>query len=180
VTPLPPPVGHVLPSASPLGIVQWFAAGLVVFGGLLLLLLRTSWLRWLGWTALAVGIAGSVAVEAGAVAPSPPAQSLSLAQPVGGAPVTSPLLVTVCGRLASGSRAHLPAAGDVLSVFLDGRQVLTTSGASGAVIASIGVHTVRAEILTSDHREFQPPLLTERQVVVSGTGPLPAAAACPR
>jgi hypothetical protein len=43
-----------------------------------------------------------------------------------------------------------------------------------------GKHRLHVELVTSAHREFAPPALTDETITVSGIGPLPQLPDCPR
>lgn len=89
------------------------------------------------------------------------------------APVTSPVLVKVCG-----GTSNLPGAGRLLSISIDGRQVAEVNADTVAVNVSAGTHLLRAELVNSAHLEYAPPVLTDETITVVGIGPLAAAPDC--
>ncbi len=172
-----PPLHIVAPSIVPVW-VAWLAAGAMYASALALAVWRRG--RAVLLTAGGLGVAGTVAVLLlSPTVPASPGYTISLALPAA-RPLTSPLPVTVCGRLPDGSAAAVPGPGNLLTVFLDGRQVLETRTSPLAVDAPPGAHQLRVEVLSGGHREFQPPIQAVLGVAVDGSGPLPAAAACGR
>jgi hypothetical protein len=49
-----------------------------------------------------------------------------------------------------------------------------------AINVESGKHRLHVELVTSAHREFAPPMLTDETITVSGIGPLPQLPDCPR
>ena len=126
-----------------------------------------------------LGVAGTVAALAlTPTVPAAPDYAVRLAVPAS-RPLTSPVPVTVCGRGPDGSSVTVPDAQTLLTVLLDGRQVLETRRAPVAVDVGAGTHELRVEVLTAGHVEFRPPLDARLWVTVAGHGPMPAAAPCP-
>ena len=111
-----------------------------------------------------VGLVATVAVYV--LLPSAPSAPLGLsvriATPAASATVTSPVLVTVCGT------SDIPGRGRLLSVSIDGRQVAEVDANSAAVTVTAGTHTLRVELVTTDHRAYAPPVLTEETITVAG------------
>ena len=174
---MPPPPGHVVaPSALP-GWAPWLAAAVMYASALALAAWRRGRVALL--TAGGLGVAGTVAALALTPSvPAAPTYALRLAVPASH-PLTSPVSVTVCGRRPDGSAVTVPDAQTLLTVFLDGRQVLETRRTPIAVEAGAGAHELRVEVLTGGHLEFRPPVEARLTVVVTGDGPMPAAAPCP-
>lgn len=131
---------------------------------------RRAWL-----TAAGAGLAATVVADAllPAAPSAPVGVSLRIAAPAAGTTVTSPVAVRVCDRGAA-----VPGAGRLLSISLDGRQIAEVGSDSAVVNAAAGSHTLRAEVVTSDHREYAPPVLTDELVTVSGPGTLGAVPEC--
>jgi hypothetical protein len=50
---------------------------------------------------------------------------------------------------------------------------------TAAVNVGVGQHVFRVELVTSAHREYAPPVLTNETITVSGVGPLSEPPACP-
>ncbi len=108
-------------------------------------------------------------------APSAPrGLSVQIAAPSTATAITSPVLVKVCGGASA-----IPGTGRLLSISVDGRQVAEVSADTAVVSMSAGSHTLRAELVTSQHREYAPPVLTDVTVTVTGIGPLGTAPDCP-
>jgi hypothetical protein len=155
----------------------WLAAALMYASALALAVARRG--RWVLLTAGGLGAGGTVAVLAlSPTVPASPGYSISLALSAA-QPLTSPVLLTVCGRRPDGSPVGVPDHGNLITVLLDGRQVLETQRSPVAVVAGAGAHEVRVEVLTAGHREFRPPLDARLRILVEGTGPLPVQAGCP-
>lgn len=95
--------------------------------------------------------------------------------PPDGATVTSPVVVRVCAGANS-----VPGAGRLLSISVDGHQVAEVNVGTAAINVARGEHSLRAELVTSAHREFPPPVLTDETITVSGIGPLPQLPGCQR
>ncbi len=153
---------------------QWVAGGVGLLGLIGALEARSQALRRVGGVVACAGLLTMVgACAALPSAPAAPNLSLRIAQPLAGSVVHSPVLVTVC---ANG--AIIPGAGRRLSVLVDGRQVIEVNSESAAVQLGPGRHTIRVELVTIDHREFAPPVLTDEDVDVVGVAPLPKAVVC--
>jgi hypothetical protein len=117
----------------------------------------------------AVGLVATIAVYL--LLPSaptaPPGLSLSIAAPRDGAIVTSPVVMRVCAGSYS-----VPGAGRLLSISVDGSQVAEVNTSAAAINVDSGEHIVRVELVTSAHREYAPPVLTDETLTVPGVGPL--------
>jgi hypothetical protein len=173
-------LAHVVSSGTGPGLVAWVPAG-VVFVGAAVVGFAPRRFRRLGGGLAGVGVAGLLAVNVFAASPpASPGYAIRVLTPAPDAIVTSPVLVTVCATNPSGAPVDVPGPGRVLSVFIDGRQTLESTTSSHGVLVSTGPHTVRVEVLTSDHREFSPVIGATLHVVVTGAGPRPATMACPR
>jgi hypothetical protein len=169
---------HVVAPSTVAGWVPWLAAALMYASALALAVARRG--RRALLTAGGLGVAGTVAALAlTPTVPAAPGYALRLAV-AGDRPLTSPVLVTVCGRRPDGSAVAVPDPQTLLAVFLDGRQVLETRRSPVAVEAGAGAHRLRVEVLTAGHVEFRPPLDSTLRIGVDGAGPLPSAAPCPR
>jgi hypothetical protein len=92
---------------------------------------------------------------------------------------TSPVQVTVCAHKADGSAVTTPDGDHVLGVLIDGVQVANQANSDFPVAMSPGRHALRIELLTRDHREFNPAVLADTTVTVTGNGPLGTWQACP-
>ena len=146
-------LAHVVSSGTGPGLVAWLPAA-VVFVGAAVVGFAPRRYRRMGGGAAAAGVAGLLAVNVfAASSPASPGYSIRLRLPAQDARVTSPVLLSVCGRTASGAPADVPGPGRVLSVFVDGRQTLEAAKASVGVLVAPGPHDLRVEVLTGDHRE---------------------------
>ncbi|MEA2671514.1 MAG: hypothetical protein QOG45_1734 [Chloroflexota bacterium] len=172
------PSGHIVaPSAVP-AWAPWLAAAVMYASALALAVSRRG--RWVLVTAGVLGLGGTVAaLLLTPTVPVSPGYAITLAVP-SGRPLTSPVAVTVCGRRADGSAVAVPGGGDLLTVLLDGRQVLETQRSSLGVEAGAGDHELRVELLAPGHLQFRPPLDARLRVLVQGTGPLAPTPPCPR
>jgi hypothetical protein len=139
--------------------------GTLLFGGTVAAMAAPQRLRRLCLGVAGVGLVATViAYAASPSAPVAPAGvSLTIASPSAGATVGSPVVVRAC---ATGTQ--VPGTGRLLSISVDGRQLAEVSGDTAAVNVGDGEHTLRVELVTLDHREYAPPLLTEETVTVAG------------
>jgi hypothetical protein len=151
--------------------------GALLFGGAVAAMAVPHALRRICLAVAGVGLVATVAVYVAlpSAPPAPTGLSLSIATPVAGAIVTSPVVIRVC---AAGSTA-LPGTGRLLNISVDGRQVAEVDAGTAAVNLDTGMHTVRVELVTSAHRAFAPPVLTDETITVSGIGPLSPPPDCP-
>jgi hypothetical protein len=151
--------------------------GTVLFGGAVAAMAVPQGLRRVFLAVAAVGLVATVAVYLAlpTAPPAPAGVSLSIAAPVAGTTVTSPVVVRVC----AGSTA-LPGTGRLLNISVDGRQVAEVDAATAAINVGAGTHAVRVELVTATHRAFAPPVLTDETITVSGIGPLSEPPACPQ
>jgi hypothetical protein len=173
-----PPVIHLVAPSSLPAWIPWVAAALMYGSALGVAAGRRG--RGALLTAGLLGLAGTVAVLVlTPTVPAAPGYAITLAQPAPGR-VTSPIAVTVCAHLPDGSRVDVPAGGDLISVALDGRQVLEARRSEVAVLASPGPHDLRVELVTAGHVEYRPPLAAQVRVTVEGSAPLPASPGCRR
>lgn len=155
---------------------QWVAGSVGLVGLIGALEARSQALRRVSAVVAGAGMLAMMgACAALPSAPAAPNLSLRIVQPAPDSIVHSPVLVTVC---ADG--AVVPGAGRLLTVLVDGRQVVEVNADSAAVQISSGQHTLRVELVTSDHREFAPPVLTDENVDVVGIGTLTTPVGCTR
>jgi hypothetical protein len=89
-------------------------------------------------------------------------------------PSTSPVLLRICG----GGGAPVPGPGRLVLVSVDGRQAAEVRTDTVVLPIAHGTHTVAAELLTSNHRAFTPPVTARTTVNVNAAGPLPTPPAC--
>ena len=151
----------------------WITASLMFGGGLAAAAGRARSRR-TALAAAAVGLVGTVVYLLLPSAPTAPAGiALRISSPPEGATVTSPVLVEACSAAAT-----LPGTGRLLSISVDGRQVAEVSSSPFVLNVGTGRHTLRAELVTADHREYAPPLLADVAITVSGAGTLGNAARC--
>jgi hypothetical protein len=170
-------LAHVLPNNFVPISAQWGAIALAAVGGLGILRRRSAVLDTASWSAFSVGALAIVAMVGIAMfAPQPPGYSLSLAMAQQG---TSPMPVTVCARYPSGSATKTPDGDHVLTVLVDGAQVGYQLISQFAVEMTPGHHRLRVELLSRDHREFNPVVAVDTQVTVTGTGPTADWMPCP-
>ena len=142
----------------------WITSALL-FGGLVGATSRRTALRRTSLVVSAIGLVTTVLVYVTlpAAPAAPSGVSLRIATPTAGAVVTDPVVVRVCG-----GGAALPGSGRLLSYSVDGSQVLETRNAVAALSMAPGRHTIRVELVTSSHREFAPPVLTQEDVSAAG------------
>ena len=152
-------VAHVLPSnVVPLQL-QWLAISMTVIGGFGVVRIRRRFVELSSWGLFTTGALGCVTmVGIAMLQPTQPPYSLSLALARSSG---SPVYVTVCGSANDGSPATVPDGDRLLAIFVDGNQVDTGPGSRFAVTMTAGMHSVRAELITRDHREFNPLVAAE-------------------
>jgi hypothetical protein len=150
--------------------------GALLFGGVVAAMAVPHALRRVCLAVAGVGLVATVAVYVAlpSAPPAPAGLSLSIAAPVAGAIVTTPFVIRVC----AGSTT-LPGTGRLLNISVDGRQVAEVNAGTAAVNVDTGTHIVRVELVTSTHRAFAPPVLTNETITVSGIGPLSPPPGCP-
>ena len=159
---------HIIFPAASLGILAaWGASSLGIVAGSVLLIadLHKRRLGAIVLAASALAATGTALITPWPVAP--PAYSLSAAHLHPGALVTSPVVVTLCGRQPDGSPAAVPGGDRVIYVAVDGKQVMSATTPLLAVTATPGKHVLRVEILTKEHVAFSPPLLIDLPVTVT-------------
>ena len=161
-------LAHILPNNIVPEPAQWLAIGLAAAGSVGVLRRRGAQLDRVSWTLFGTGTAAIVIlVGIAMIAPQPPGYSLSLALSHRGA---SPVLVSVCARYPSGAAARTPENGDVLTYLVDGKQVGYSSLSEFMVTLTPGRHTLRAELLAGNHREFNPVVAAQARVTVTSEG----------
>lgn len=150
--------------------------GALLFGGAVASMAVPRALRRVCLGVSGVGLVATIAVYAllPAAPPAPRGLVLSIASPRDGATVTSPVVVRVCA-----GAENVPGAGRLLSLSVDGRQVAEVKDGTAAINVAGGRHSLRAELLTSAHRAYAPPVLTDVAIIVSGVGPLAPPPGCP-
>jgi hypothetical protein len=153
-----------------------WVTGTLLFGGAVASMAVPQRLRRACLAVSGVGLVATIVVYLllPAAPPAPRGLSLSIAAPPAGATVTSPVVVRVCAGANS-----VPGAGRLLSISVDVHQVAEVNVGAAAVNVESGEHSLRVKLVTSAHREFAPPVLTEESITVSGTGPLLQLPNCP-
>lgn len=170
-------LAHLLPNNVVPAPAEWSAIGLTLAGGIGVLRRRGVVLDLVSWSTFSLGalaVVGMVGVAM--LAPPPPPYTLSLAVYSAAA---SPVLVTTCATKLDGSPAATPDKDHVLAVLLDGVQTATESTSRFAVHASPGPHHLRVELLTRDHREFNPAVAANAGITIVGTAPATGWKTCP-
>ena len=161
-------VAHILPNNIVPEPAQLLAIGLAAAGSVGVLRRRGALLDRVSWTLFGMGTAAIVIlVGIAMIAPQPPGYSLSLALSPRS---SSPVLVSVCARYPSGAAARTPENGDVLTYMVDGKQVGYSSISEFMVKMTPGLHTLRAELLAGNHREFNPRVAAQTKVTVTSEG----------
>jgi hypothetical protein len=167
-----PMLAHIVGNGSPWPL--WITAGLLFGGAVASMFAPPRWHR----ACVALAVMGGVAtVLVYVLVPSAPAApsglSVRIAAPVAGATVSSPVVLRVCD-----GAARLPGAGRLLSISVDGRPVAEANRDRASITIASGRHRLRVELLTSAHREYAPPVLTDETISVSGVGPLSPPPGC--
>ena len=170
-------LAHILGPGGAPSWAEWLAA-LALFGGAL-----GAAIWWRQPTRrhglLAVSGAGLVATAALLVTqpslPLSPGYGIQLAD---ARQATSPVVLQVCGARDTASPAPIPGQGRLLLITVDGRQVAETRTSTVTVQMATGTHEVVAQLITSDHRAFVPPVTTTATLTVTGPGPIAATPGC--
>jgi len=172
-------LAHVVAPGGPPLYASWLAS-LALFGGAFAAFV---WWREPSRRAPSVAVSGVGLVASAALlvvqpsAPLRPGYDIQLADARQGA-ATSPVVLRVCGVDAVVSSAPVPGPGRLLLVSVDGRQVAEARASTVTVPMSAGAHQVAAQLITSDHRAFVPPITASTTVTVSGPGPIQPPPAC--
>ncbi|MFN2581968.1 MAG: hypothetical protein ABR498_04410 [Candidatus Dormibacteria bacterium] len=171
-------LAHILPSSIVPEAAQWVVIALAAVGAVGFLRRRGRLYNCVAWSMFGVGTAGIVVmVGIGLFSPQPPGYALSFASAPSGA---SPLQLTVCARYPNGAPARTPQNGDVLAATVDANPVGYYVSNNIVVPVPAGHHTLRVELLTSEHRQFNPPVAVQATVSTATSGARVAAAfACP-
>lgn len=153
---------------------RWVTSA-ALFGGAVAAALASGAVRRAWLTVAGAGLAATVVVDAllPAAPSAPVGVSLRIAAPAAGTTVTSPVAVRVCRQRRRRAGSRPPAE----------HQPRRSPGCGSALRQRCrqrrgGSHTLRAEVVTSDHREYAPPVLTDETVTVSGPGTLGAVPEC--
>jgi hypothetical protein len=172
-------LAHVVSPGGPPLYASWLAS-LALFGGAFAAFV---WWREPSRRAAFVSVGGVGLVASGALlvvqpsAPLRPGYGIQLAGPRQGA-ATSPVVLRVCAVDAVVSPAPVPGPGRLLLVSVDGRQVAEVRASTVTVSMSAGEHRVAAQLITSDHRAFVPPITASTTVTVGGPGPIQTPPTC--
>ena len=171
------PLAHIITAGAGPGTIAWLPAG-VAMASIVAFAFGPRRLRRAAAALAAAGLACVLVLDILAPsAPSPPGYTLVLL-PADGSRVTSPFAVVACGRAADRSSVGVPGADRVLSVSIDGTEVVSTAASEALITASSGAHRLRVEVLTRDHVEYQPPVVAEAGIIVTGPAPVGAAPPC--
>jgi hypothetical protein len=169
----PPVIAHILAPGNVPGVVPWITA-IALYGGLLGIVMSwRSHRRRAIFAALAVAglVSTAVVYITQPSLPPQPGYGITL-DGLDGRTTSSPVAVRVCAT------APVPGPGRLLLVRVDGAQAAETRDSTVVLLMSTGRHRIDAELITADHRAFQPPVAATAMVVVSGSGPLTAAPPC--
>lgn len=168
---------HVLSgSLLPLG-VEWAAAVLLFGGGVAAVAVRRpAWRR----TAIAAAAVGLIVTATGWVAdatlPGRAPYALRIVEPQR---VTNPAAVfTVCGVRGDGTLLTPTDADHWLVPFIDGAQRSAINAAVYPVRLTVGVHTVRFDLVTPAQREFTPPASVTTSIAATEAAAVAGPGAC--
>jgi hypothetical protein len=169
-------IAHLLPNTFIPDAAQWGAIGLTALGGFGILKRRSSALDLLSWATFAVGALGCLGmVGVAMLSPVSPGYTLSVTL---NQQVTSPVQLTTCAYKPDGSLTATPDGDHVLAVLVDGVQVATASTNAFSVAVPLGVHHLRVELLTRDHREFNPVVAFDTAITVTNSAPAVGSQVC--
>jgi hypothetical protein len=170
-------VAHIVTPGGPPLFASWLAS-LALFGGALgaLVWSRPSRRR---PALLAISGAGLVASAVLLVVqPSVPLRPGYDIRLIDAPQPSSPVMLRVCGVDAVISAAPVPGPGRLLLVSVDGHQAAEVRANTVTLPMRTGEHRVVAELITSDHRAFVPPITASTTVTVTRPGPIQAAPTC--
>lgn len=170
-------LAHIVGGGNVPAFAAWLAS-LTMFAGVVVVAVwwRVRLRRWIGYALTAAGFLANVGMAvAQPSVPLPPGYGIHLAD---AGETTSPVLVHVCGVGSGATPAPVPGSGRLLLVFVDGRQVAELRSDTVAVPLAIGRHRITAQLITTDHRAFVPPVSSDATVTVTGPGAIPAASTC--
>ena len=139
-------LAHVITAPGSHPVLLWLGSAVGVAGALLLLAGRVR--RDVGGALLALGgVAVVVVMVTEPALPAPPRETISLS--VAAAPGGSPVPVRVCARPADGGNSAVPAADQLVELFVDGAGAPAAESGSPALLVPLtaGLHTLRAEVV---------------------------------
>jgi hypothetical protein len=172
-----PLLAHILPNNDIPDPWQWTAIVLAAVGGIGILRRRNRILDGASWVLFSAGAAAIVVmVTVGLFSPQAPGYALTVAV---NPQAASPVPITVCAQYPSGTATKTPDRDHVLTVLVDGVQTSYQATNQFAVSMTTGIHTVRVELLSKDHREFIPTVGGSAQVDVTGTAQSGIGLSCP-
>ena len=165
-------LGHVVGGGP---VWPLWLTGALLFGGAVAAMAVPESLRRACVATAGVGLVATIVVYTllPSAPPAPAGLTVRILTPKQSATVTSPVLVRVCG-----GTSNLPGPGRLLSLSVDGRQVAEVNADTAAVTLAPGTYTLRAELVTTRHLEFAPPVLTDETITVAGVGTLAPAPPC--
>ena len=171
------PLAHIVTAGTGPGAIAWLPAG-VAMVAIAFFAFGPRRLRRGAAVLAGAGLACVLALDL--LAPSPPSGPgyTLIVLPADGSRVTSPFTVVACGRAADRSTVPAPGVDRVLSVSIDGAEVVSTTASQALVTASEGTHRLRVEVLTRDHVEYQPAVVSDGRIVVTGPAPVGAFPTC--
>jgi hypothetical protein len=151
--------------------------GALLFGGVLAAVWARS--RPARRVAAAVALGALAATVASwvvsAMQPGAAPYTLRVIAPQQNSAVGNPVVVTVCGVYADGTRVPATDAHHYVILFVDGAEVATVARARSVYTLSMGTHTIKAELVTSSHQAFDPAQIAEVTLRVQPDAPANAA-----
>jgi hypothetical protein len=169
-------IAHVL-TGSPIPLaVQWLL-GALLFGGVL----GAVWVRRRRVRRVAVAIALCALAATvtswvvAAIQPGAAPYALRIIAPQQNAIVANPVVLTVCGVYADGTRVPATDAQRYVIVFVDGAEVATVDRSQSVYTLSTGTHTIKTEVVTPSHHAFDPAQIAEVTLRVQPNAPANAA-----
>lgn len=172
-----PLFAHILPNSDVSDAAQWTAIVLAAVGGIGILRRRQRLVDAISWVTFSFGATAIVVmVTIGLFAPQAPGYALTLAVNPQGA---SPLPITVCAKYPSGTPTKTPDRDHLLTVLVDGVQNGYEMTSQFTVTMTTGMHTVRVELVSKDHRQFSPVVAGSARVDVTGTAQPSGWVPCP-
>jgi len=174
----PPPLAHVVTGAADPAWLSWITAIAMGVGVLGAVAVRRRAVRPAFVGLAALGLAGRIGLGSVLTAAPVAPYALTIVVAGDGGGVTSPMAVRLCGRTTGGGTAQVPGPGRLIDIAVDGSSRRTLSADHVALLLPDGGHRVKAELVTADHRAFQPRVVAQLSVDVQGTGVTPAVPGC--
>jgi hypothetical protein len=167
-------LAHVLPAPGNHDLLLWPASLVMAAGVLGAFLPRRRWVRRAGQVALVAGLVATVAIYATDPARPTPSQYTLAVRLNDTSTVRSPIRLIVCGTNPDGTAAAVPATGQLVEIWMDGRTVTEGGIRTFAIDAPAGTQVISAEIVPASRIEYVPPVRSAPVGVTVASGAPPS------